>query len=59
MKQKPVAWEYFYTPDSPFYTAPPKREWVDLTEDEAFACRGLDFFDTYKNINAKLKEKNA
>ena len=43
----------------PLYTALPKREWIDLTEDEAFACRGIDFFDTYKNINAKLKEKNT
>ena len=43
----------------PLYTAPPKREWIDLTEDEAFACRGLYFFDTYKNINDKLKEKNT
>ena len=35
-----------------------KREWVGLTEDEAFACRGRDYFETYKAIEAKLKEKN-
>ena len=69
-KQEPVAWQdpqyktliepHKAHPDwIPLYTAPSKREWIDLTEDEAFACRGLDFFDTYKNINAKLKEKNA
>lgn len=36
-----------------------KREWVGLTEDEAFACRGHDYFETYKAIEAKLKEKNT
>lgn len=35
------------------------RQWVGLTEDEAFACRGRDYFETYKNIEAKLKEKNT
>lgn len=43
----------------PLYTTPPRREWVGLTEDEAFACRGCDYFETYKAIEAKLKEKNA
>jgi len=43
----------------PLYTAPPKREWVGLTEDEAFACRGRDYFETYKAIEAQLKEKNT
>ena len=37
----------------------PKREWVELTENEAFACRGRDYFETYKAIEAKLKEKNT
>ena len=32
--------------------------WVGLTEDEAFACQGRDYFETYKAIEAKLKEKN-
>ena len=36
-----------------------KREWVGLTEDEAFACQGRDYFETYKAIEAKLKEKNT
>jgi len=38
------------------YSAP--RTWVVLTEDEAFACQGRDYFETYKAIEAKLKEKN-
>jgi predicted RNA binding protein with dsRBD fold (UPF0201 family) len=36
-----------------------KRKWVGLTEDEAFACQGRDYFETYKAIEAKLKEKNT
>ena len=36
-----------------------KKPWVGLTEDEAFVCRGRDYFDTYKAIEAKLKEKNT
>jgi len=36
-----------------------EREWVGLTEDEAFACKGQSYFETYKNIDSKLKEKNA
>ena len=35
------------------------RVWFGLTEDEAFACRGHDYFETYKAIEAKLKEKNT
>ena len=36
-----------------------KKPWVGLTEDEAFVCRGRDYFKTYKAIEAKLKEKNT
>ena len=51
------------------YTAPPKREWVDLTEDEIFKlymnsgygdiddC--LQFEGLARAIEAKLKEKNT
>ena len=39
------------------YSAP--RTWVGLTEDEAFACQGRDYFETYKAIEARLKEKNT
>ena len=44
--------------DVPLYT-PPQRTWVELTEDEAFACKGRDYFETYKAIEAKLKDKNT
>jgi hypothetical protein len=45
----------------PTYYIPNKdeRTWVGLTEDEAFACQGRDYFETYKAIEAKLKEKNT
>ena len=55
----------------PLYTAPPKKEWVGLTLDEIddigvrFALmRGgdidaKDWFDFYKAIEDKLKEKNT
>ena len=36
-----------------------RREWVGLTEDESFVCRGRDYFETYKAIETKLKEKNT
>ena len=36
-----------------------KRTWVGLTEDEAFACQRRDYFETYKAIEAKLKERNT
>jgi hypothetical protein len=36
-----------------------QRTWVGLTEDEAFACQGRDYFETYKAIEARLKEKNT
>ena len=39
--------------------ATPRRPWVGLTEDEAFACKGRDYFETYKAIEAKLKDKNT
>ena len=43
-----------------YRTSPPaQRTWVELTEDEAFACKGRDYFETYKAIEAKLKEKNT
>ena len=45
--------------NQPLYTTPPQRTWVGLTEDEAFACQGRDYFETYKAIEAKLKERNT
>ena len=35
------------------------KPWVGLTEEEAFGCKGRDYFETYKAIEAKLKEKNT
>ena len=35
------------------------KPWVGLTEDEAFVCKRRDYFETYKAIEAKLKEKNT
>ena len=43
-------------------TAPPKREWVGLTDEEVESWRGnYDFFDSalVREIEAKLKEKNT
>jgi len=72
-KQEPLAWistgpasMIHWTADKPaygddwvpLYTTPPQREFVGLTEDEAFACKGRDYFETYKAIEAKLKDKN-
>ena len=34
------------------------KPWVGLTEEEAFVCKRRDYFETYKAIEAKLKEKN-
>ena len=68
---KPVAWlessdwgELFVSKERngsfPVYTAPPKREWQSLTNDE---INGLDYSGTRINfvraIEAKLKEKNT
>jgi len=37
-----------------------KREWVGLTDDEAWACWNWeDFNETWKKMEAKLKEKNT
>ena len=45
----------------PLYTAPPKREWVGLTDDEIDEVAGnvgYGYIDVAKAIEAKLKEKN-
>jgi hypothetical protein len=46
--------------DIPLYTAPPQREWRDLTKGEFIdATDGLeDLEDCWIQIQAKLKEKN-
>lgn len=51
----------------PLYTAPPKREWVGLTDREITKIGNLDWdsayvgiwYDFAKAIEAKLKEKNS
>jgi hypothetical protein len=53
--------------DIPLYTAPPKREWVGLTDDAVFELADTNLYDGGKNfgvlafakaIEADLKEKN-
>ena len=42
------------------FAAPPRKEWVGLTEDEIWECQRLGLSDdVYKAIEAKLKEKNT
>ena len=45
----------------PFYTAPPKREWVGLTDDELAESLDINLgeYDLCLEIEAKLKEKNT
>lgn len=60
---EPVAWMH----DShvgfnvPLYTAPPQREWQDLTDDESDEIWGecLGVFDCLRMTQAKLKGKNG
>jgi len=42
----------------PLYTHPPRREWQGLTEEEAAACWSTSAVETWKAIEAALKEKN-
>lgn len=79
MEQEPVAWRqsngiiepvYGVTIPigSPLYTAPPKREWVGLTDEEiqkvahdmgTIGDLSHDEFDICRAVIAKLKEKNT
>ena len=77
-EQEPVVWMNKYGHvsseqteeyNAPLYTAPPKREWVGLTDEEGAEIWGdahdLDWNRTVtpkeiiKRIEAKLKEKNT
>ena len=40
------------------YTIPPQRTWIGLTAEEAAECWTTTATQTWKNIEAKLKEKN-
>lgn len=43
----------------PVYTAPPKREWVGLTAQEAADCWTTSASKTWHNLEAALKDKNT
>jgi hypothetical protein len=76
-KQEPVGWmfvnedgeceqiEYgpvFDDPGvTPLYAAPPKREWVGLTDEERYLgdARSAEEIEYARAIEAKLKEKNT
>jgi hypothetical protein len=42
-----------------YYTTPPKRPWVGLTDDERAECWSSSAKQSAINIEAKLKEKNT
>jgi hypothetical protein len=65
IEQESVAWKcecganlFIDEAGNPCSKAPPKREWVDLTETEAAECWTSSTINTWKRIQAKLKEKN-
>ena len=41
------------------FTAPPQRPWVGLTAEQAAECWTTSATQTWKNFEAKLKEKNT
>ena len=59
--------EVIYSKPRPLYTAPPRREWVGLTDDEVMILNrksydaqiGLLPLTFYRAIEAKLREKNG
>ena len=68
-EQEPVAWmsdsdvgfykeEFGNYPCVPLYTAPPRREWVGLTDDEKRQILLDDPIDWINAIESKLREKN-
>ena len=67
--QEPVAWEQFHEHMAgSFYTHPPQRTWVGLTDEEIADCAEkmeasdpTDSFwrEFFRGIEAKLKEKNT
>jgi hypothetical protein len=51
---------YLEKGDVPLYTAPPKREWVGLTDEDVDATVSrFARYELARAIEAKLKEKNA
>jgi len=45
--------------NQPLYTTPPQRTWVGLTDEEAAQCWTYNDRTSWRNIEAKLKEKNT
>jgi len=76
-KQEPVAWLHpdkkvdvvvptsltWFDKPLPLYTAPPRKEWVGLTDEEIvttlFECEGNGIHHYTRTVEAKLKEKNT
>ena len=74
-EQEPVAWLVTYgglshveytqptqvvdTNYQPLYAAPPRREWVGLTDDEIEHLRNDQPWWMVRDIEAKLREKNT
>ena len=69
---EPVAWmsdsdvgfykeEFGNYPCVPLYAAPPRREWVGLTDEEAneYNYLGPDMLWVVQEVEAKLREKNT
>jgi hypothetical protein len=46
-------------PKIPLYTAPPKREWVGLTDEDEIPWDGVDAKSFARAVEAKLREKNT
>ena len=81
LEQKPLVWmnKYGHVASfqneeykDPLYTAPPKREWVGLTDEEIVSIDGVEMkyigtgeyviegeYEFARAIEAKLKEKNT
>ena len=59
---KPIDTSRLFNSGTPLYTAPPKREWVWLTDEEIDAavksCNTVDTCKYFRAIESKLKEKN-
>ena len=58
--QEHVAW--MYDDDNkliPLYTAPPRRPWVGLTDEEAAECWTTSATLTWKNFENALRSKNT
>lgn len=61
MDEKGILWNSVSNPDNytALYTAPPKKEWQGLTDEEIENCFEMSMFGTCRAIEAKLKEKNV